>query len=40
METDVPQMDIDATNGFGGQQSDLYAVGDPRSAQFTAKLHF
>ena len=31
---------IDATNGLGGQQSSLYAVGGPRSAQFTAKLHF
>ena len=31
---------IDASLGFGGQQSALYAVGGPRSAQFTAKLHF
>jgi hypothetical protein len=31
---------IDVSLGFGGQQSALYAVGGPRSAQFTAKLHF
>jgi hypothetical protein len=31
---------IDASLGFGGQQNPLYAVGGPRSAQFTAKLHF
>jgi hypothetical protein len=31
---------VDATRGFGGQQNALYAVGGPRSAQFTAKLHF
>jgi hypothetical protein len=30
---------VDANNGFGGQ-SYLYAVGGPRSAQFTAKLYF
>jgi hypothetical protein len=27
-------------NGFGGSQSALYAVGGPRSAQFTLKLLF
>jgi hypothetical protein len=30
---------IDASRGFAGQ-SPLYALGGPRSAQFTAKLHF
>jgi hypothetical protein len=30
---------VDGTGLFGGQSS-LYAVGGPRSAQFTAKLHF
>jgi hypothetical protein len=30
---------IDGTGPFSGQ-SPLYAVGGPRSAQFTAKLHF
>jgi len=31
---------IDASLGFGGQQNPLYAVGGPRSAQFTLKLIF
>jgi hypothetical protein len=30
---------VDGTGPFGGQSA-LYAVGGPRSAQFTAKLHF
>jgi hypothetical protein len=30
---------VDGTGLFGGQNA-LYAVGGPRSAQFTAKLHF
>lgn len=36
----ISTTNIDATRGLGGQQSPLYAVGGPRSAQFTAKLHF
>jgi len=35
----VSTTNVDATIGFSGQ-SPLYAVGGPRSAQFTAKLHF
>jgi hypothetical protein len=31
---------IDASLGFGGQQNALYAVGGPRSAQFTLKVIF
>ena len=31
---------IDASLGFGGQQNPLYAVGGPRSAQFTLKVIF
>jgi hypothetical protein len=37
---DISTTNVDASRGFGGQQNALYAVGGPRSAQFTAKLHF
>ena len=31
---------IDVSLDFGGQQNPLYAVGGPRSAQFTLKVIF
>jgi hypothetical protein len=36
---DISTMNVDANLGLNGQNA-LYAVGGPRSAQFTVKLHF